>query len=254
MTPDAGLAAKLPAGCRLVVRDAVGSTNDEARALAHDGAPDLTLVWAKEQLAGRGRRGRTWRSPPGNLYLSVLLRPTQGAAEASQLGFVAALAIADAVDRLLPQGGARLKWPNDVLLGEAKVAGVLMESAGQGRRLDWLILGLGVNIGSHPENLDYPATSLTAQGGAATVPEALAAVAHAFVAWRERWQAHGFGPLRDAWLARAHGLGDRVEVKLADTTLTGTFADLDRDGALVLRLPGGATRTVTTGDVLAAAA
>ena len=143
---------ELPAFYRLLAYEQIDSTNEEAKRLAAAGAPAGTLVWAGEQLAGRGRRGRGWASPPGNLYVSLLLRPACPPAQACQLNFVAAVALAEAVSALLPAGaGVALKWPNDVLVGGAKVSGILLEaSAALDRSIDWLVIGAGVNIASHP--------------------------------------------------------------------------------------------------------
>lgn len=241
----------LPAGCRLVALGAVGSTNDEARALAVAGAPDRTFVWAREQTAGRGRRGAGWTSPPGNLYVSAILRPAVPPARAMQLSFVVAVAMAEAIERACGLS-LRLKWPNDLLLDGRKTAGILLESSGAGGALEWLVAGTGVNLASHPEAL-ATATNLAA-AGVRLAPETLLPVcAGALAAWTDRWIQEGFAPVRDAWLAHASGLGGPIVVRLPDSELTGTFADLDDSGALVLDAPGG-RRTVTAGEVFATAA
>src|ERR1700693_720928 len=145
--------------------DKIGSTNDEARRLAHEGAPHGTVVHADEQTSGRGRMAHTWFSPPGNLYLSILLRTGQPAARAAELSFLAALAVADTVEALLPrQIRTMLKWPNDVLVNGAKIAGILLEQAD-----DATIIGIGLNILQAPSNLAYKATTIVANGGIASV-------------------------------------------------------------------------------------
>lgn len=241
----------LPAGCRLVALGAVGSTNDEARALAVAGAPDRTFVWAREQTSGRGRRGAAWTSPPGNLYVSAILRPHVPPSRAMQLSFVVAVAMAEAIQQASGIALA-LKWPNDLLLDGRKTAGILLESAGTGATLDWLVAGTGVNLASHPEAL-ATATHLGAAGATVTPEILLPLYAGALVAWADRWTADGFAPVRAAWLARASGLGGPIVVRLPDSELAGTFADLDETGGLVLDAPGG-RRTVTAGEVFAAAA
>ena len=244
--------AALPPGYALIALDETGSTNDEARVRAEAGAPEGTVVWALTQRAGRGRRGRSWASPPGNLYLSVILRPACAARHAAQLSFVAALAVVDLVDGALP-GQARCKWPNDILVDGAKVAGILLESAlGSGGRVDWVVLGIGVNLASHPDiEGPVPSASLAALGvpspaPADAVPTLLAALARR----RRAWEAEGFAAVRDAWLARAHGLGTAVTVVNGDRRLAGTFDGLDSEGALVLARAGRAPLTIAAGDVL----
>lgn len=243
-------ALRLPPAYRLVARDAVGSTNDEARALARAGAVDGTLVWAREQASGRGRQGREWSSPPGNLYMSLVLRPDCPPREAVQLAFVAALGAAGMIGpRARPAAPLRFKWPNDILLGSRKVAGILIEAEGQGDRLDFMILGLGVNLISHPDNARIPATDLLAETGETLAPEtALEGFARHFMDWTSRWHEGGFAPIREAWLAHAAGLGGAVEVRLPNETLSGTFADLDANGALLLDTAAG-RRTIAAGDV-----
>jgi BirA family biotin operon repressor/biotin-[acetyl-CoA-carboxylase] ligase len=221
---------------RLLSLDQVDSTNGEAKRLAAAGAPEGTLVWAREQSAGRGRRGRAWASPPGNLYLSLVLRPDCAPRAAAQLGFAAALAVGEACARFLPQSAElRYKWPNDVLLGGRKLAGILLESQSAGEaRIAWLVLGIGINLASHPEGTEYPATSLAA--GVVVTPETMIGVlAERLLAWYERWRgAEGFAAVRRAWLLRAYGLGSEIRVRLAQAELAGRFAGLDEDGGLLL--------------------
>lgn len=246
---------------RLVRLDETASTNDDARRLAGEGAPHGTLVWAQRQSAGRGRRGRLWESPAGNLYMSLLLRPEMPLARAGQVGFLAALAIAETLATLLPDRRVACKWPNDVLIDGKKAAGLLLESEarlGDGQECgsaDWLVLGLGVNVASHPEGMEFPATSLAAQGGSADVAAVLSAVTGAFAAWYRRWQAEGFAPAREAWLARAAGIGGPVRVRFETRTEEGVFAGLDAEGALLLHKPGAAAPLrVTAGDLFFPAA
>lgn len=245
---------RLPPAYRLVALERVGSTNEEAKRLAADGAEDGTLVWALEQTAGRGRRGRRWESPRGNLYLSIVLRPDAPAAEAAQLGMVAAVALGDALGTLMPPlTEVRFKWPNDVLVNGRKAGGILIESAASGTaRLDWLVLGLGVNVERHPEETEFPATSLRAEGGAdVTAAGLLEAFSRSFLNWTNLWVEEGFAPVRSAWLARAWRRGEAIRVRLEGRELKGVFADLDGAGALLLDLPGGSRRRITAADVFA---
>lgn len=254
MTPSAATARpRLPPAYRLVALDRVESSNDEARRLAEDGAEDGTLVWVREQTKGRGRQGRSFISPPGNLYLSLVLRPDCTAAEAAQLGFVAALGVGEAVGSVaLPGVEVHYKWPNDVLFGGRKGAGILLESrmSPEGG-LDWLVLGVGVNVKSFPEGLDVEATSLQYEGATPDLSEVdmLEAFARHFLVWVNRWLEDGFAPVREAWLHHAKGLGEAIEVRLPKESLTGVFRDLDGQGALMLELPDGKIRKITAGDV-----
>jgi BirA family transcriptional regulator, biotin operon repressor / biotin---[acetyl-CoA-carboxylase] ligase len=243
---------ELPAFYRLVPHEQIDSTNEEAKRLAAAGAAAGTLVWAAEQRAGRGRRGRGWASPPGNLYVSLLLRPACPPAQACQLNFVAAVALAEALAALLPAGAAvALKWPNDVLVRGAKVSGILLEaSAASDRSIDWLVIGVGVNVAGHPADTPYPATSLQREGAPdATVARVLQAFAQRFLAWYETWRLQGFQPVRRRWLASAQGLGEPIEVRLEREILRGSFSNLDESGALMLDMPDGARRQITTGDL-----
>jgi BirA family transcriptional regulator, biotin operon repressor / biotin---[acetyl-CoA-carboxylase] ligase len=245
----------LPAGYRLVFRETVGSTNDEAKALARNGAAPETVVWALQQTQGRGRRGRIWSSPPGNLYASFILRPACTPEQAAQLGFVASLAIGDALAELAPAIGAlACKWPNDVLLGGRKIAGILLESEfGQDERVAFVIVGLGVNLAAAPADTEFPATSIAGEGLSPPAPEAaLGAVAKHFENWLRRWREKGFGPARDVWRSRAVTLGQQIRVRLETAILHGRFVDIDQHGALLLET-GGELRRIPAGDVFPAA-
>ena len=245
----------LPEGFRLCHHATLGSTNDAAKALARAGAPDGTLVWADEQEAGRGRRGRQWLSPPGNLYLSLVLRPDAAPSRAAQLGFVAALGLGDALRPLgAPALLLRYKWPNDLLLNGRKLAGILLESETSAREsVDFVVVGIGVNIVSAPEDVEFPATSLAAEGVTGVTPALLLEgfIRH-FASWAGRWRLEGFRPVRAAWLSAASGLGERVRVRLERKTLCGRFHDLDDDGALVLEGAEG-RRRIAAGEVFPAA-
>jgi BirA family transcriptional regulator, biotin operon repressor / biotin---[acetyl-CoA-carboxylase] ligase len=245
----------LPAFLRLQGFAELDSTNEEAKRQAVAGAPAGILIWAGTQRAGRGRRGRAWVSVPGNLYMSLLLRPERPAGAAAQLGFAAALAVGEALLPLLPQVvDLAYKWPNDVLVGGRKISGILLESqAAEEGRVDWLVVGIGVNVVSFPEDSEHPATSLAAVGAAPVALQALLeAVARGFHFWYERWLAEGFAPLREAWLARARGLGQPIRVRLPRGESQGRFAGLDEEGALLLDT-GTALSRITAGDVFPAA-
>ncbi len=241
----------LPPGYRLAAFETVGSTNDEAKRLAAEGAPEGTVVWARRQTQGRGRQDRTWMSPLGNLYCSLILRPGKPAAQIAQLGFPAALAAIEAIEPAAPSTRAMLKWPNDVLMDERKVAGILLEAGGNSAKNDgWLVIGCGINIAHFPENVPFPAISIVAASGfQLAVDDVLAGFCGQFDLWYHHWKAEGFAPVRDAWLARAHPKGTKMNVRLPTATLTGMFEDLDADGTLILMGEDGALHRVAAGDV-----
>ncbi len=249
----------LPPAYRLVALEAVDSTNAEAKRLAargEDEGEDGTLVWARQQTAGRGRRGRQWYSPEGNLHCSLILRPECPVETALQLGFVAALAVCDAVGHVIDPGyEVWCKWPNDVLLGGKKVAGILLESEANADAMpEWVVLGVGINVAHFPEDVEFPATSLWAEGCRhVSEVDLLEAFSRNFLAWVNRWLDDGFAPVRTRWLQRTKGLGETIEVRLDNETLSGTFADLDTDGALILEVEGGGRRRISAGDVYLAA-
>lgn len=245
----------LAGGYRLLEYATIDSTNAEAERQALGGAPDRTVVFAREQTRGRGRRGRPWSTPSGNLACTILLRPAARAATAAQLGFVAALAVADLIRPWMPAGvSLALKWPNDVLVGGRKISGILLEAASEaGGGLAWLLVGIGINLRHYPESMETPATSLVALGVPPPDPEAAAgALVAAFETWYCRWLSDGFEPVRAAWLDQAHGLGQSIRVRLDRETFTGIFRGLDATGALVVETAPGIERLVTAGDVFPA--
>ncbi len=233
--------------------DVLDSTNDEARRRAGAGAAAGTVVWALRQEAGRGRRGRRWDSPLGNLYCSLILRPGCAPAAGAQLSLVAALALGEALEAcLVGHPRPQLKWPNDVLLEGRKVAGILLESEAAGaEHTAWVVVGVGVNVASFPDGTDYPATSLACEGGAGfSVGEVLQLFLARFQSWYAQWCREGLAPVRAAWLRRAVGLDLPISVRLHGETITGTFSGLDDDGALLLLPVGcGKPRRVSAGDV-----
>jgi BirA family biotin operon repressor/biotin-[acetyl-CoA-carboxylase] ligase len=222
----------------------IGSTNDEAHRLAGEGAAHGTVVHADEQTAGRGRLQRTWISPPGNLYMSVLLRLDTPAGRLPELSFVTALAVADAVDALLPKHvRVMLKWPNDVLVVGAKIAGILLEQADEAT-----VIGIGLDVLHAPAASGYKTTSIAASGGIASVDGARDLVLNRLGRYLAVWQAEGFAPIREAWLARAHPIGAVLRVTVQGKTLEGAFSGLDDAGALLLDTKDGRQR-IFAGDV-----
>jgi BirA family biotin operon repressor/biotin-[acetyl-CoA-carboxylase] ligase len=244
---------QLPAGYTLHAFDRVESTNDEARKMAEQGAPAGTVVVAREQTRGRGRHGRTWQSPPGNLYATLVLRPECPMAETAQLSLIASVALAEALAGLGPPNvDVRLKWPNDVLIYGAKVAGILLEGvAGANRRAAWVVIGSGVNIASAPLDTPYPATWLGSEGFPPVAPiDVLGRYLGALDRWLDRWRSGGFAAARRAWLAHSSGVGSHVRLRLDQGDLEGRFVDLTARGALLLELESGRRREITAGELL----
>ena len=238
----------LPPPFHLFRLESVGSTNDEARRRVSEGtAADLMVVTAKIQTAGRGRRGRVWQSPEGNLHASVLIRLDRSLAESALIGFVAALSLAEALTDLAPHADFRCKWPNDVLCNGKKIAGMLLETAGDG----WLVLGLGVDVVQAPPPGEalYAAMALAELGWDGDAEAVLAAFCRRFGPWLGRWRAEGFAPVRVAWLEHCRGLGEQAVVRLEAETLVGCFTGLDEDGALILDQGEEGSRRILAGDV-----
>ncbi len=199
---------------------------------------------AHKQTAGRGSRGRNWQAPQGNLNLSILLRPTLPAAQAGFYSLLAGIVAAEAIETFFAPP-TMLKWPNDILLGGAKLAGVLIDAAPNGQKLDWLVIGIGMNLRSAPEIAGRATTSLAAHG----VTLAPLDITNAILAGFSRWHGADVQAIHDAWLRRAHPLGTPLEVKSAHSHQTGTFAGLSPSGELLLQ-SNNRIHQISTGDVM----
>lgn len=229
-----------PEGVGRHVLDRVDSTNAEAFRLApHLSGP--AWIMARRQEAGRGRRGRAWSDPPGNFAATLLMRPKNGPAAAAQLSFIAALAVHEALIRLCgPTLPVALKWPNDVLLNGGKLSGILLESTGSGGNVAALAIGIGVNLAAAPDlgQLEPQAlrpVSLKGETGLAVSPDDfLDALAAAFDLWQRQFDAYGFGPIRNAWMARAARLGETLTARTGTTEAVGRFEGIDETGSLIL--------------------
>jgi BirA family biotin operon repressor/biotin-[acetyl-CoA-carboxylase] ligase len=238
----------------LIVFDDLDSTSAEARRRALAGERGPLWLMARRQSAGRGRRGRVWRTGGGDLAATLLITLEASPARAAQLAFVAALGVADLVQDYAPKAALRLKWPNDVFLDGRKLAGVLIESGPAPAGELWFSVGIGVNLASAPTDVDQPAIALAdvLAGEAARPPSPDEAMERLSVTVRERldqWLGQGFDPIRQAWLERAMGMGQACTARLAGQTLTGVAEGLDVDGALLLRLPDRGLARITAGDV-----
>ncbi len=217
---------------------------DAARLRAERGAPHGTVIAARLQHSGRGRSGRSWSSPPGNLYATVVLRPEVAAARAAELGFVVSVAVAEAVDRIAGPL-TRLKWPNDVLRDGGKLAGLLLERLECGA----VLAGIGLNIRHAPADTPYPVTSLAAErldpAPEAVLEEILASLEAGWGAW----QAAGLASVLERWSQRGPALQSPMRVRLPSGVMHGAFAGLGPAGSLLLDTIDG-RRTLMAGDVL----
>jgi len=223
-----------------------GSTNADMLDLARSGASEGLWLRAERQTGGRGRQGRTWVSPPGNLYTSTLVRLRPTDPEAASLALVAAVALEEAVRAHLGDATVpTLKWPNDLLLDGAKLSGILLERSG-----DAVVIGLGVNLAHHPDDLDRAATSLAAHGAIVDPATFQETLADAFARWLGVWRGQGLAPVRTRWLERAHPPGTPLTARLPDGgAIDGLFDGLDAGGALVLRLADGNRRVIHAADI-----
>jgi BirA family biotin operon repressor/biotin-[acetyl-CoA-carboxylase] ligase len=247
---ELGASAKA-ASYRLIVCDSVGSTNEEAMRLARDGDPGRLWLVAREQVEGRGRRGRSWSSPPGNLYASLLLIDAAPSEHLPELGFVAGIALLSALREILgndPRLG--LKWPNDILFDGAKLSGILLESSLLPSGRTACVAGFGVNCRSHPATLPYAATDLTTIGTMLDGPEDMQPrLSDAMTEMLQVWaRGLGFAEIRAQWLKSALGLGEPIHIALGTTNLSGVFETIDSRGRLILR-EGANTRSIEAGDV-----
>jgi BirA family biotin operon repressor/biotin-[acetyl-CoA-carboxylase] ligase len=243
--------AVVAAGYRLTAHDTVASTNAEALALARGGERGPLWVVAREQTAGRGRRGNSWVSPPGNLYATLLLTDPAPPECAPQLSFVAVLALYDAIAASAPAlpKGLALKWPNDLLCGGAKLAGILIEGE---RAADALAvaIGIGVNCQSHPAQTPYPATDLRGEGATVAVEPLFEALTANTAQRLDQWRRGlGFAEIRADWIARAAGIGGDMRARLPDREIIGRGEGLDEHGRLLLRLPDGSLQAIAAGEV-----
>jgi BirA family transcriptional regulator, biotin operon repressor / biotin---[acetyl-CoA-carboxylase] ligase len=240
------------AGVRVISHELLPSTNAEALVLARNGERGPLWITAARQNAGRGRRGRSWVSTEGNLFATLLLTDPASPRHWPELAFVAALAVDDAVAEVAPSLESRLaiKWPNDLLLDDAKFGGVLIEA--ESIEAPAVAVGVGVNCASHPAETDFPATDLAA-ADATVSPAALFAMLSAKMLGRlAQWnRGEHFAAIRADWLVRAAGLGRTIRLRqTADGELVGLFEGIDEAGRLVLLLPGGCRRRLAAGDVM----
>ncbi|MEO1016136.1 MAG: biotin--[acetyl-CoA-carboxylase] ligase [Pseudomonadota bacterium] len=253
-------------GYRLSSYDSIGSTSVEAMERARAGDPGHLWVASVEQTSGHGRRGRAWQTQRGNLAASCLMLLPTGGAHVATLGFVASLALHEALVSLLPESSlalgldgaeaeqgerARLevKWPNDLLADGAKIAGLLIESEALPDGSHAVVAGIGVNVRHPPDDVPYPATALTRIAPDITAETLFAQLSETWIDYVAAWERGGFASIRGAWLSRAAGLGEPVAVRTDAGVQKGVFETIDETGRLVIRTADGRSATVTAGDV-----
>ena len=245
-------------GYRLAAFDQLGSTNAEALSRAREGERGPMWFATTRQTAGRGRRQRAWIAPPGNLACSILEVVDVSPAVAATLGFVAGLALADALGGVSVEAAARtnggldfrLKWPNDVMVLEKKLAGILLEAEalpGDGLAV---VVGIGTNVVSAPEGTPTSAVSLASLGISITAEELFSVLSDSWTKFRTVWDnGDGFVEIRRLWLARAAGLGEAVAIKSGNSVIEGTFDTIDERGCMIVRTAQGERKPISAGDV-----
>ncbi|MCB1487606.1 MAG: biotin--[acetyl-CoA-carboxylase] ligase [Bauldia sp.] len=244
----------LPPGYRREAHDSVTSTSSVALERARQGDAGRLWVTARDQTAGRGRRGRHWTTGEGNLAASLLLVDPAPPAVAATVSFVAGLALHRAIVVLAGPAFAerlKLKWPNDLLLGGRKVAGILVEGENLPDGRLAVAVGIGVNCRSHPEEATtFAADDLMTAGVAVEAERLFVELAWNMADEINQWdRGSGFARIRPAWLDRAYGIGERITVNLNDRVIEGSFDTLDDEGRLVLERPGGGRETISAGDL-----
>ncbi|MGY3615536.1 biotin--[acetyl-CoA-carboxylase] ligase [Bradyrhizobium sp. USDA 10063] len=248
------------AGYRLAAFDQIGSTNAEALTRARAGERGPIWFVTPEQTAGRGRRQRAWIAPRGNLASSILEVMDVAPAVAATLGFAAGLSLEAALQKISVEaaqrlGGANalkfsLKWPNDVLAGDKKLAGILLEAESIADSGLAVVVGIGTNVVGAPEGTPTPATSLAALGVHISAEELFTALSEAWVEFRGIWDnGRGFSDIRRLWLERAARLGEKVAIRTGNAILEGTFDTIDETGCMIIRLPDGKHVPITAGEI-----
>lgn len=235
--------------------DSLDSTNDEAKRLAKGGGCHGAVIWAKKQSEGRGRLGRNWVSSDGNLFVSILLQPDKAESELAQLSFVAAVAAIEAMQPLLPDGDElSCKWPNDIILADKKLGGILLESfQSEPKGKPWVVVGVGVNVEAYPPRTEFPATCLKEAGvELVSAKIILSRFIHHFIDCYNEWDNKGFTGIRKKWMESAWGLDERLCARLPDSEKEGVCKGIDDDGTLILKLDSGKKELIHAGDIFPA--
>jgi BirA family transcriptional regulator, biotin operon repressor / biotin---[acetyl-CoA-carboxylase] ligase len=251
LSTDHNVHSHWPAGYGLIVLDRTDSTMSEAARRADD-ISQPTWVMAHTQTAARGRRGKLWHTPAGNLNATLIFKPEASPAEAARRSFLAANALFAALAFYVPADKLALKWPNDVLLAGGKVAGILLESSGQGGFVDWLSIGIGVNLCHTPQDVSdaaFAPVCLADHAGVTVAPrDFLTTLADAYATQEAKLAQLGFARIRQDWLAHAARLGEVITARTGREQISGIFDGIDADGNLVL-ITGSGPRAISAADV-----
>jgi BirA family biotin operon repressor/biotin-[acetyl-CoA-carboxylase] ligase len=247
-----GLETKLLGKGDIVYSKEIDSTNREAKDLADEGAPEGTLILSEAQIKGKGRKGRTWFSPPkGGIYISLILRPTISPVEAPKFTLLAAVAIAEALLSMIPLN-IHIKWPNDILVNGKKIAGILTEMSTEMDAVNYIVVGLGLNVNTpkFPDEIQGIATSIFIETGKVfprvrLIQEYLVR----YETYYEMYKKTGFGPIINRWKDLSNIVGKKVEVRVIGNQFIGKALDIDGDGALILKDDQGVIHRIISGDI-----
>lgn len=239
---------------KIINKDSLSNTNEELKEMARKGAKSMTMLCAAEQTAGRGRHGREWKSAAGNLHASILLRG-MSKEKAHELAFIAALALVEVVESFLFDQEVTLKWPNDVLVDGKKIGGILLESEIAGDELEFVVVGMGLNVASTPEGLDGKATSFSDFETEVDLEEVKQLLGEAFTEYLETWldtsEAGGFERIGNLWMQYAAFLDEEISVKLPQGEVRGIFKGMNAKGEMVLE-EGGVENTYSSAEIFIA--
>ncbi len=228
----------------IIELETIDSTNTYAKKLASEGAANGTVVWAHEQTAGRGRQSNTWESPVGNLYMSLILHPEVDTQYIGQLAFLSAVALLNVLEDMLPKSiDINLKWPNDILIDNQKLAGILIESDSVEK---WVVVGIGVNIASAP----IGCAALSDIGyHPCTTEDLMQKLTNEFGKLMQQWQNEGFGDIRERWLSHAYNISKEIVVKVGNNIVIGMFRGIDESGNLLLEPSDGSLQRINSAEV-----
>ncbi|MEY3197316.1 MAG: hypothetical protein RLZZ59_687 [Pseudomonadota bacterium] len=231
----------------LLAFDDIGSTNDEAKNIVLSTGKSNIVLWAKTQYKGRGRYDRNWVSSEGNLYMSIIKKVSCDLATASQLSFVIGLAVYDSIAPLLQNKHLSLKWPNDIMIEDSKVGGILLESVTHNNEL-YIIIGVGLNIQHAPDKIST-ATSLNNHGIDVSPAYLLSSIIEKLEILIENWFTQGFQLIREKWLKSSYKLGEVVTIGSDNKRATGIFESINEEGGIVLKIASGEKYVLSTGEV-----